>query len=88
MATLVEVAAELEKLGYATQIFDRTGHTALNLYGDDSRYPTATVWPPKPPNHSGWSWGHAWEFSASDQLSAEELAALITDSLATRGDTA
>ncbi len=87
MATLVDVAAELEKLGYTTQTFTKAGVTGLNLYGDDGRYPTATLWPPQPPNHSGWSWGHAWEYSASDQLSAEELATVVTDSLATRGAT-
>jgi hypothetical protein len=90
MATLVEVAAELEKLGYTTQIItgDERVPDCLNVFGEDRRYPVATVWPPIPPKDFDWAWGHSLEHRVvddGDRLAAG-LAGMIRATL--KGETA
>ncbi len=78
---LVAVGVELVKFGHTAQVLDVAGVVGLNVFGDDRRFPIATVWPPHPPRSVTWDWGHSFEHSASDQLTAAELAASIAETL-------
>ncbi len=81
MTTLEDVAAALEARGIATQLITR-GHTCLNVYADDGRVPTATVWPPQTEAGPGeWVWGHDFEFRAPADLEAVTVAARIAETL-------
>jgi hypothetical protein len=83
MATVEEVAAELEKLGVTAQVLppSRTGTPGgcINVYVGDGQLPDTTAWPADD-RDPAWVWGDRYHYR-STSVDAAELAASIAGTL-------
>ncbi len=82
MMQTTDLATELERAGYRVEAgHAQSGPGFLNLFGDNPSSPDATVWLPTWPAYE-FVWGGAFEHRVSaGDVSAEELAEQIVDTL-------
>ncbi len=86
IAKIEDVARELEKLGFYTDIIppERLGMWtgAINAFRGNEREPAATIYPPsggmsKSEHAEDWSWGHQFEHFIDGFAPAVDVAAAV-----------